>query len=145
MLTLDQLKEHVSLQNAAERMGLIKVSDNGEQQLWKRAGAERPEISIGVKYQVWRDRNNQNGGHVIDLAMWVFDIDYPAANKKVHQLYFLPFLTLPEETEDATDDMAKLAYIAGKSLEDQERCRVYLKNERGIPDHIISEGIKQKR
>lgn len=144
MLTLDQLRERITLPNAAERMGLTKVSDNGEQQLWKRAHAERPEITIGVKHDVWRDRDNQNGGNIIDLAMWVFDVDYPAANKKVHQLYFLPFLTLPEETEEATDDMAKLSYIAGKSLDDQERCRVYLKNERGIPDHIITEGIKQK-
>jgi hypothetical protein len=144
MLTLDQLRARIPLTDAAMRMGMKMSSDNGVLQTLSRPQSEAPEVIINVEHQVWRNAHNQGGGNIIDLAMWYFDIDYPAANKKLHELYFLHFLPTIDDADDEQQDLQKLAYIASKSSENQEGCRVYLKNERGIPDHVISAGITNK-
>ena len=102
MLTLDQLRERITLPNAAERMGLTKVSDNGEQQLWKRAHAERPEISIGVKFDVWRDRDNQNGGNnqLVPYQSWNIELQ---ANRNFGEWLSLQFDVRQAWFEDFID------------------------------------------
>ena len=144
MLTLDQLRERIALPDLAERLGMVRCSQNGDVQLWRRKDAERPEISINLMHAFWRDARGQGGGHVLDLVMWAMDQDYPTANRTLHNMYYLHYLPLREDEEEDTSDTDKLLYIANKNAEQAGNAYKYLNSERGIPDHVIKAGIENR-
>ncbi|AYA63848.1 toprim domain-containing protein [Alteromonas sp. RKMC-009] len=144
MLTLDQLRERIALPDLAGRLGMVRCSQNGDVQLWRRKDAERPEISINLMHAFWRDARGQGGGHVLDLVMWAMDQDYPTANRTLHNMYYLHYLPLREDEEEDTSDTDKLLYIANKNAEQAGNAYKYLNSERGIPDHVIKAGIENR-
>lgn len=143
MLTLAQLKEKITLPEAAQRLGLVKRG-GGELQTWSRQDVSEPEVIINQVQNFWRDARHKNGGHIIDLAMWVLGVDYPTAEKKLHQLFHLHYLPQTEQEEENSEDANKLRYIADISLAVPGNCKHYLINERGIPQAIVEAGIANK-
>ena len=145
MLTLDQLRERITLPSAAQRLGLKLHSDNGDQQLWSRPDTDRPEITINLRHDFWREAKRQDGGgHIIDLTMWAMGLDYPKANKALHALFHLHYLPAEDAEPEESDDRDKLHFIASQCLHTPEKCLKYLVEERGIPEPIIRLGIQHK-
>ena len=142
MLSQESLQERIMLHDAAQRLGLKIRQKNSESETWSRPDAEHPEILINRQHGFWRMVNGQGGGNVLDLAMWAADCDYPAANKLLHDLFHIHYLPVNNTEDENEDDQQLLNYIAQQNTEYAEKCRVYLKNDRGIPDHIITAGIK---
>lgn len=144
MLSQENLEARIPLPHAAQRLGLKRFKASTDSELWGRPDAMQPELMINLQHCFWRDMQSQGGGNVIDLAMWVDGCDFPTAYKMLHDIFHIHYLPIAEQVGDESEDNQRLQYIAQLNLEHAEKCRDYLKNQRGIPDHIINAGIQNK-
>ncbi|MCR8922695.1 toprim domain-containing protein [Dasania sp. GY-MA-18] len=144
MASIEQLKQRISCEDLAERLGLERPGNTGNFKSPHRDD-NTPSLSVYDNGRKWVDHGAIGAaGSCIDLIMYVEkDItDVAEAMQRLHKLFDIPFdkVEQPEQKKART----QLEGWADAAIEKAERAKKYLMNERKIPEAVVMAAIKAK-
>jgi hypothetical protein len=147
MLALATLKQQVKIEMLAGALG-CKICDRqgagADELLVMTVPDSREQIRVWPAEGKWY-LDNVSQGHCIDLVMYLEQLNYKQADKRVHELSYIHYL--PMEDEDAEEKQItadKISWLANQVLKQPDRCIPYLTQERGIPEEVIKYGVAKK-
>lgn len=139
MLKAEEIKRRVDIMDLADKLGLKRPGGQGNFK-----SPHHPDKSPSLKIWAdggWKDYSSDEGGSVIDLVMYVRQLDFVDAIEELHDIYGWD---KTRQQDNRTPQQKSLAEnIADRSLENPAPVIDYLAG-RGIDRDVIERGIKRK-
>lgn len=139
MLKAEEIKARVDIFDLADKLGLKQPGGSGNYK-----SPHHPDKNPSLKLYPdggWKDYSSGEGGSVIDLVMYVRDMDFIDALEELHDLYGWDKETKRDTRPSSQKSLAE--NIADNSLEDPAPAIDYLTG-RGIDKQVIEHAIKRK-